>query len=335
MEAGAMTKRPQLELKRRDDQDGGKLATRRRGPTGPRTELGKQRSKLNAVKYGIFSSVLLLGTESHQEFDRLVSGLQDHYQPVGTLEEALVDHLAASLWRLRRLLTAEAAEIARSLPAAEFHPDDLIHRTVVSKMFNSGQGLLSTAFLTRDLSDLLSAVSVMRQLGDRIRKEGLSWQRDRDSLEEVFGRSNEIGAAETNQEEDADDVVEEQAETSVRMTTSASSRSFINRYKKAAERYEQHGKGAAQAAVAIVDEINSFVKSMNQECKRWLEKDDIDRLLKREAALIPKPEVAEKLLRYQITLERSVERTMTHLDRLQQMRLGQPVARPIELDRAG
>ncbi len=71
MEAGAMTKRPQLELKRRDDQDGGKLATRRRGPTGPRTELGKQRSKLNAVKYGIFSSVLLLGTESHQEFDRL------------------------------------------------------------------------------------------------------------------------------------------------------------------------------------------------------------------------------------------------------------------------
>src|SRR6266581_4074387 len=296
MEVGAMTKRPQLELKRRDDQDGGKLATRRRGPTGPRTELGKQRSKLNAVKYGIFSSVLLLGTESHQEFDRLVSGLQDHYQPVGTLEEALVDHLAASLWRLRRL---------------------------------------STAFLTRDLSDLLSAVSVMRQLGDRIRKEGLSWQRDRDSLEEVFGRSNEIGAAETNQEEDADDVVEEQAETSVRMTTSASSRSFINRYKKAAERYEQHGKGAAQAAVAIVDEINSFVKSMNQECKRWLEKDDIDRLLKREAALIPKPEVAEKLLRYQITLERSVERTMTHLDRLQQMRLGQPVARPIELDRAG
>jgi hypothetical protein len=72
-----MTKRPRLELKRRDDHDGSKLATRRRRSTGPRTEVGKQRSKLNAVKYGIFSSVLLLGSESRQEFNGLVSGLQD------------------------------------------------------------------------------------------------------------------------------------------------------------------------------------------------------------------------------------------------------------------
>jgi hypothetical protein len=70
-----MTKRPRLELKRRDEHDGSKLATRRRGPTGPRTELGKQRSKLNAIKYGIFSSVMLLGSESKEEFDALVSGL--------------------------------------------------------------------------------------------------------------------------------------------------------------------------------------------------------------------------------------------------------------------
>jgi len=101
--------------KGRDDQDGGKLATRRRRSTGPRTEVGKQRSKLNAVKYGIFSSVLLLGSESQQEFDSLVSGLQDYYQPVGTLEEALVDHLTASLWRLRRW--QKSKRLSKSLSA--------------------------------------------------------------------------------------------------------------------------------------------------------------------------------------------------------------------------
>jgi len=114
-----MTRRPQLKTQPRGHQDEIKLATRRRGPTGPRTELGKQRSKLNAVKYGIFSGVLLLDSESKEEFEKLVSGLREHCQPVGELEEILVDQLISSFWRLRRLLTAEAAEIARAMPAGD------------------------------------------------------------------------------------------------------------------------------------------------------------------------------------------------------------------------
>lgn len=50
----------------------------RRGASGPRTELGKQRSKLNAVKHEIFSGVMLLGThdpEAHQPRPRRQTGL--------------------------------------------------------------------------------------------------------------------------------------------------------------------------------------------------------------------------------------------------------------------
>jgi hypothetical protein len=38
------------------------------------------------------------------------------------------------------------------------------------------------------------------------------------------------------------------------------------------------------------------------------------------------------LLRYETSLERNFDRALTQLERLQQMRLGQPVAPPIKLD---
>jgi hypothetical protein len=320
-----MTKRPQLEVKKRADHDGRTLATRGRGPTGPRTELGKQRSKLNSVKYGIFSNVLLLGSESREEFDELVSGLRDDYQPVGKLEETLVDHLTVTFWRLRRLLTAEVAEIARSMPAASFQDDDLTRLAVLRRMFNFGQGMFSSAFINRSVPDLTSAISTMNRLRDTIEREGLSWQRDREMLEDVFGKSNEP------QPGDA----EEQTETAAGPSGSGSSKSLISRYREAAESNYEDDESAAQAAEAIVSDIDTFLENAHEVCRHWIEQDEIDRVRQRDAALIPKPEVAEKLLRYQIMLDRSVERTLTQLERLQRMRLGQPVAPPIKVQLAG
>ena len=71
---------------------------------GPRTVLGKQKSKFNASKHGIFSQVTLLKGEPRAEFDSLLSGLRTHYEPEGTLEGLLVDKLASIVWRHRRLI---------------------------------------------------------------------------------------------------------------------------------------------------------------------------------------------------------------------------------------
>ncbi len=75
--------------------------------TGPRTELGKQRSSRNALKYGIFSKVVVLKRESEAEFEDLLDGLRTYFQPEGTLEEILVEKLAALFWRERRLIIAD------------------------------------------------------------------------------------------------------------------------------------------------------------------------------------------------------------------------------------
>lgn len=76
--------------------------------TGPRTPEGKDKSKYNAVKHGIFSKVILLKGEPRIVFDALVDGLFNDLHPKGTLEEILVEKLAILLWRYRRLIVAEA-----------------------------------------------------------------------------------------------------------------------------------------------------------------------------------------------------------------------------------
>jgi|SRR6185437_563736 len=62
--------------------------------TGPPTRQGKERSKYNAIKHGIFSNLPFLHGESKAQFDSLLNGLREYLKPEGTLEEVLVEKLA-------------------------------------------------------------------------------------------------------------------------------------------------------------------------------------------------------------------------------------------------
>ena len=88
-----------------------RLSTLAPRATGPRTSAGKNRSKYNAIKHGIFSKAVLLRNESRQEFDALLNGLRNDRQPEGFLEEWVMGKIATDCWRHQRLLLAESAEI--------------------------------------------------------------------------------------------------------------------------------------------------------------------------------------------------------------------------------
>ena len=79
--------------------------------TGPRTKEGKTASSVNAVQHGILSRKLILPGESREEFDVLLQQLMTEQQPVGTLEQALVERMAVALWRQSRLVAAETAQL--------------------------------------------------------------------------------------------------------------------------------------------------------------------------------------------------------------------------------
>jgi len=76
--------------------------------TGPRTPEGKNRSKRNSFKHGLYAKDLVLPGESADELNCLRETLRANHQPVNETEEILVNEIAEHFWRLRRMRQFEA-----------------------------------------------------------------------------------------------------------------------------------------------------------------------------------------------------------------------------------
>lgn len=79
--------------------------------TGPVTLRGKQAVANNALKHGVFSKSLILSDEDPAEYKSLLDQLLLELHPSGLLEQTLVERIALTLWRQRRLVRAETANI--------------------------------------------------------------------------------------------------------------------------------------------------------------------------------------------------------------------------------
>jgi hypothetical protein len=77
--------------------------------TGPRSQQGKARSRLNSRKHGLTAKMLIIVGENAADFDQLRAELMDEHDPQSALECELVERLAGILWRLRRVPFFEAA----------------------------------------------------------------------------------------------------------------------------------------------------------------------------------------------------------------------------------
>lgn len=80
--------------------------------TGPTTKTGKSVSSKNATRHGLFSKRLILEDEEPTDFESLQIELQRSLAPVGMIELALVEKVAITIWRQRRLVSAESATLA-------------------------------------------------------------------------------------------------------------------------------------------------------------------------------------------------------------------------------
>lgn len=78
-----------------------------RRSTGPRTAKGKERARLNALKYGVTSRALLLPGESPADLEALDSGIRAALAPVGTAEDIFVSRIVTAEIRRRRIEAAE------------------------------------------------------------------------------------------------------------------------------------------------------------------------------------------------------------------------------------
>jgi hypothetical protein len=76
--------------------------------TGPKTPNGKAAIRYNATKHGLLSREILLPGEDKAALRELDELLREELQPVGDLENLLIDRIVAAHWRLRRLGRVEA-----------------------------------------------------------------------------------------------------------------------------------------------------------------------------------------------------------------------------------
>jgi hypothetical protein len=80
---------------------------------------GKQTVANNALKHGVFSKSLILSDEDPAEYKSLLNQLLQELHPSGLLEQTLVERIALTLWRQRRLVRAETANIESNRSAKQ------------------------------------------------------------------------------------------------------------------------------------------------------------------------------------------------------------------------
>ena len=75
--------------------------------TGPKTEEGKRKSSLNALRHGLTAQTVLLPNEDAEAYQRLVDDFHQDLQPKGMLERQMAQSIAEDAWRMNRARVLE------------------------------------------------------------------------------------------------------------------------------------------------------------------------------------------------------------------------------------
>jgi hypothetical protein len=84
-------------------------------PVLPAAAGGTELTRFNALRHGVLSRYTVLPWEDPDEYQAVVAALVAEHAPQGPTEEHLVEEVAGILWRKRRLRLAEASAHRRSL----------------------------------------------------------------------------------------------------------------------------------------------------------------------------------------------------------------------------
>ncbi len=74
--------------------------------------------RFNAMRHGILSRYTVLAHENFEDYQALLTALAEDHAPAGATQEHLVEELAGIVWRKRRVLLAEGANINQGLKVA-------------------------------------------------------------------------------------------------------------------------------------------------------------------------------------------------------------------------
>jgi hypothetical protein len=108
--------------------------------TGPKTPEGKAAVRRNALKHGLTAENAVITAEEVQDFDQLRRKFEDHLQPDGPVEIALVQQIVMAQWRLVRLRYIETGlfnhGVAKNRDYVEEHSEGPSHAQTMARAFS-------------------------------------------------------------------------------------------------------------------------------------------------------------------------------------------------------
>jgi hypothetical protein len=281
--------------------------------TSARAPEVKEGRKYNALKHGIFSKAVVLKNESQDEYNSLLAGLVEYFQPQQAMEEVLVENLSVLIWRHRRLIKAEAAEIRMSTEFLEWD-EKTKEQKDVEEMESNRFRLLQGGLIRHKenplvLKKCLELLGVLRQ---GVKDEGFGYELADEILLRLYGASED----------------ERLERTLLESYQAWKATSTVSEEERKLNGYASQTKCKDNALQEINDEIRGLKKY--QKDRAPIESHRIELEILRRG--IPDAHRLDRLLRYEASLEPAFDRTLIQLERLQRVRRGQPLPPQVDVN---
>ena len=280
---------------------------------GPRTIEGKQRSRVNALRHGIYSDIPLLNGESRVKYNSLLNGFSESLLPVGALEKVLVEDMVNNRWRHRRAIQAEGAEIRKAIDFMQWEQKTRecnevkeIGREVPEHLGNE-RALISKIDNPFVLQRCLGLLAELRW---QFAKNGFT-DNHIEILVRIYGNAYLTNLGDNlfrkyNFWRDTAEASEDKRLTEGYVSPEQCKSNVLQAIDREIRRLKRHRK-----LLATIERQRMEIEALR--------------------LVVPESPALDRLLRYEASLDRSFDRTLSQLERLQRMRLGQPVLPKLEV----
>jgi hypothetical protein len=305
-----------------------------RRSTGPTTARGKRTVARNAIKHGFLAREVVItvgdGKEDLNEFHDIVEKLCKQYEPVGVVEESLIQTIATCWWRKARVIRAENGEIRKRL--------DLL--AVDRALLISDEGNLNVAFEGLDLRLFSAENAADDKVSSRERWSAL--QGAQTGLREHHSGLGYLSALLEGAKSD----IASQGYISEKIRQKIVSAFYFwdcifaltcgyagpPTTKVESSPSTDIGAEEADRRASLLAFIDNRLQRISDFKGLATEREDLALDAEVRRFSLPPADATDKLLRYEAHLDRQLYRAMDQLERLQRQRRGETVSPPLNIN---
>ena len=302
--------------------------------TGPKTARGKRIVSRNAIKHGLLAREVVItagdGEENLEEFHSLLDGLWDSYEPMGVVEESLVQAIAACWWRKARVIRAENGEIRKRLDtiAVDQALRDSDKVNLILAVSNMELGFFGRENPADKIPRMAHWAAMQRaQTTLRAHPSGLVYLRA--LLEKAKA---ELASDGYISEPTRGAICCEFGFWNCLFTL------YCSHAGPPADKAENRPLGAGddkeaeEKRAAVVASIDHELERLSAFKDYALEREKLSGDAEARSFSLPPTDATDKLLRYEAHLDRQLYRAMDQLERLQRQRRGENVPPPVNIN---